>query len=188
MSTEGALKQQESEVDWYNQCLCHCHEDAHGDVTQFTAKSWKALHEAAEERRDQIYEALAPNFQSGPRGGYHRRCYQTYTNKTFLVRLQRHGKKRKQPDCGETPTRYVSGSTATSSDTTCDDEDNIACARRMRSRTSRTAGLNKTESLYKVLQSTRIRKDEDDVKSLTEKLRSWGNSFDECIDSLVNLA
>ena len=136
MSTEGDLKQQESEVDWYNKCLCHCHEDAHGDVTQFTAKSWKALHESAEQRRDQIYEALAPHFQSGPRGGYHRRCYQTYTNKTFLVRLQRHGKKRKQPDCGETPTRYVSCSTATSSNTTCDDEDNIASARRMRSRTS----------------------------------------------------
>ncbi len=67
-------------------------------MPQFTAKNRKALHEAAEQQRDQIYEALAPHFQNGPRGGYHRRCYQTYTNKTFLVRLQRHGKKRKQPD------------------------------------------------------------------------------------------
>ena len=50
------------------------------------------------------------------------------------------------------------------------------------------AGLNKTESLHKQLQSTRIRKDEDDVKSLTEMLRSWGNPFDECIDGVVNLA
>ena len=48
--------------------------------------------------------------------------------------------------------------------------------------------LNKTESLHKELQSTRMRKDENDLKSLTEMLRSWGNPFYECIDSFVNLA
>ena len=34
---------------------------------------------------------LSQHFSAGgcPFGGYHRSCYQTYTNKTFLARLQR---------------------------------------------------------------------------------------------------
>ena len=41
--------------------------------------------------RDDAYEVLSQHFSAGggPFGGYHRSCYQTYTNKTLLARLQR---------------------------------------------------------------------------------------------------
>ena len=71
-----------------------------------------------------------------------------------------------QPDCGETPTRYVSGSTATSSSTTCDDEDNRASARRMRSRTSFQA----TDLTVCIICQTTQKKYKD--KHLNESL-SW---------------
>ena len=53
--------------------------------------SWETFRRSAEVRRDDTYEVLSQHFSAGggPFGGYHRSCYQTYTNKTLLARLQR---------------------------------------------------------------------------------------------------
>ena len=53
--------------------------------------SWETFRKSAEVRRDDAYEVLSQHFSAGggPFGGYHRSCYQTYTNKTLLARLQR---------------------------------------------------------------------------------------------------
>ena len=53
--------------------------------------SWETFRRSAEVRRDAGYEVLSQHFSAGggPFGGYHRSCYQTYTNKTLLARLQR---------------------------------------------------------------------------------------------------
>ena len=71
-------------------CLCHCR-NVTGKLTCFTDASWETFRRNAEVRRDDAYEVLSQHFLAGggPFGGYHRSCYQTYTNKTLVARLQR---------------------------------------------------------------------------------------------------
>ena len=71
--------------DW-NQCLCHVR-TVTGTLTKFTPQSWTKLRQSAEERKDFIYDQLKGHWNEGPAGGYHRPCYQTYTNKTLIQRL-----------------------------------------------------------------------------------------------------
>ena len=71
-------------------CLCY-RRNVTGKLTCFTDASWETFRRSAEVRRDDAYEVLSRHFSAGggPFGGYHRSCYQTYTNKTLLARLQR---------------------------------------------------------------------------------------------------
>ena len=71
-------------------CLCHCR-NVTGKLTCFTDASWETFRRSAEVRRDDAYEVLSQHFSAGggPFGGYHRSCYQAFTNKTLLARLQR---------------------------------------------------------------------------------------------------
>lgn len=78
---------------YWHRCLCHCHDDESGELTPFTARSWAKLQEAASVHRDAIQLLLADHFKDGPRGGYHRRCYASYTNKTLLERLEQRREK-----------------------------------------------------------------------------------------------
>ena len=73
--------------------MCHIRRDATCHLTDFTEKSWKKLKEAAEICRDQGFCFLSENFphpasKDGTFGSYHGVCYQFYTNKTHLERIQ----------------------------------------------------------------------------------------------------
>ena len=81
-------------LDW-DYCLSHTVENASSDpIIQFLHRSWEKLHEVSCVRGDgdPTYEFLCRNRSSSngsPRGGYHRRCYQDYTNKANVLRLLR---------------------------------------------------------------------------------------------------
>ena len=81
-------------LDW-DYCLCHTVKNASSDpIIQFSHRSWEKLHEVSRVTGDgdPTYEFLSRNRSSSddsPRGGYHRRCYQDYTNKTNVLRLLR---------------------------------------------------------------------------------------------------
>ena len=72
-------------LDW-NSCLCHFR-DVSGPLTVFRERSWGSLWGAAQGRRDQTVVFLRDSgaVVSTPRGGYHRECYQSYTNKKSLA-------------------------------------------------------------------------------------------------------
>ena len=89
-----------SRLDWTD-CLCHCRDEEVGELTPFTDVSWQSLQRAAEVRRDKVFRFLEGRFADGPRGGYHRRCYQSYTNKTLLKRLPSQTQTRESDDEGE---------------------------------------------------------------------------------------
>ncbi len=72
--------------------------------TSFTDISWEKLKQCSEIRQDNIYDTIKTRWNEGPRGGYHRACYQEYTHKHKLDRIQR---KRKS----ETETAHTSTST-----------------------------------------------------------------------------
>ena len=69
-------------------CLCHCR-GASGKLVDFTEANWQTLKNAAEIRRDVVLNNFSSRFDEGPFGGYHRLCYQKYTNKTLLSRFSR---------------------------------------------------------------------------------------------------
>ena len=70
----------------WSSCLCHVTSSS-SQLTPFTAQSWAKLHESAEQRQDAVYDQLKGHWDDGPAGGYHRECYQSYTNKTLIKRL-----------------------------------------------------------------------------------------------------
>ena len=70
-------------------CVCHKVPSAKGNITQFTATSWKKFQEVAPIWNDHIYAKYYEHLKSDtPYGGYHRQCYQSFTNKDHLQRLQ----------------------------------------------------------------------------------------------------
>ena len=58
-------------------------------LTPFSDKSWSALWRAADVRKDKTFVFLRDGNASRdvPSGGYHRECYQAYTNKKDLDRI-----------------------------------------------------------------------------------------------------
>ena len=65
--------------------------DVTGPLTAFTQTSWKTLQHAASIRLDDVFTVLQNSYtdESKPIGAYHRQCYQAYTNKKALDKLQR---------------------------------------------------------------------------------------------------
>lgn len=68
-------------------CLCHVRDDATGSLTRFTDTSWRKFEQCANKRLDQIYSVMKDHWDDGPKGFYHRQCYQKYTNIAYLSRL-----------------------------------------------------------------------------------------------------
>ena len=71
-------------------CVCHVRESETGNLTYFSESSWPTFVKAARVRRDDMWDALLAeglDEDSEPRGGYHRRCYQSYTHKKALRRV-----------------------------------------------------------------------------------------------------
>ena len=79
----------------WDQCLCHASSRRRSEaeeVIHFQERSWFSLHKAAGVRQDETFEFLRKEnvtAEDEPRGVYHRRCYQDYTNKTNLNRVQK---------------------------------------------------------------------------------------------------
>jgi len=71
-----------NEVDWDN-CLCH-RPGVSGELNSFTDQLWKTFRNAADIRQDSIYNNMKDHWGEGPRGWYHRKCYQIYTMKRNL--------------------------------------------------------------------------------------------------------
>ena len=69
----------------WNRCLCH-KEGIAGSLVSFTTTSWETFRKAALIRPDGIYGHIGSQWDLGPRGSYHRKCYQVYTNKEKLER------------------------------------------------------------------------------------------------------
>ena len=73
-----------------NLSSCLCHKDGvSGPLSTFTDTSWKTFRQAACAYRDDPYEKLHATWDNGPTGGYHRQCYQSYTNKDRIIRAKR---------------------------------------------------------------------------------------------------
>ena len=72
-------------------CLCHIRHDVTGPLTAFTQTSRRTLQHAASIRLDDVFTVLQNSCtdESKPIGAYHRQCYQAYTNKKALDKLQR---------------------------------------------------------------------------------------------------
>ena len=68
-------------------CLIHCR-DIDAEVTQLTSKSWEKVSKCGQLLNDDIFHSLSKLKQQSddisPEGGYHRQCYQRYTNKTLI--------------------------------------------------------------------------------------------------------
>ena len=73
----------------WDKCLCHKQGVEANLLTNFSDRSWKKFKESAERRRDDIFEVMRGKWEEEPKGGYHRQCYQFYTNKGHLARLER---------------------------------------------------------------------------------------------------
>ena len=64
----------------WNRCLCHVKENVQGQLTAFTTKSWEKFESCSTRRRDEIWLIMKDYWNEGPKGGYHRQCYQEYTD------------------------------------------------------------------------------------------------------------
>lgn len=72
-------------------CLCH-KPGIQGQLTKFTDVSWETFKEAANLRHDQIADNMTGKWEDGPFGFYHRTCYQTYSAKNLLERVEKRRK------------------------------------------------------------------------------------------------
>ena len=78
-----------------DRCLCH-KDGVQGKLTSFTDVSWKTFKAAANLRHDQIADNMSENWEDGPFGSYHRNCYQSYTAKNLLERVEKRRKLEEQ--------------------------------------------------------------------------------------------
>ena len=81
-----ACPQIKSQFNW-EKCLCHYVENECGPLTEFSSKSWRKFETCAKLRNDYISIIMVHEWDSGPRGGYHRKCYSKYTHKKEISQL-----------------------------------------------------------------------------------------------------
>ena len=105
----ASSKSDEKHVN-FSKCLCH--KDGNiGKLTPFTKISWETFRRAAKERDDSTYKLLNDVWDHGPKGVYHRQCYQAYTNSEHIARIKRHRTEetidapRNDPENGDPPTK-----------------------------------------------------------------------------------
>ena len=71
----------------WKKCLCHVAESS-GKLTLFTEKSWERFEKCSLRRNDHIWLTMMNHWRGGPKGGYHRQCYQSYTNVGNISRIE----------------------------------------------------------------------------------------------------
>ena len=63
----------------WRKCLCHVAKRS-GKLTLLTEKSWEKFEKCSFRRKDHIWLTMMNHWIEGPNRGYHRQCYQSYTN------------------------------------------------------------------------------------------------------------
>ena len=81
----NSRKRQLQQPPNWDKCLCHV-QDASGTLTNFSEKSWLRFQACARRRKDPIWAKMKGFWEEGPKGKYHRRCYQVYTDKVKVAR------------------------------------------------------------------------------------------------------
>jgi len=71
-------------LNW-EKCLCRS-ESYSGPLVKFSDQSWSTFEKCAKRRRDSTWRQMEGHWQEGPRGVYHRQCYQVYTDKSKVER------------------------------------------------------------------------------------------------------
>ena len=71
----------------WKKCLCHVAESS-GKLTLFMEKSWEKFEKCSLRRNDHIWLTMMNHWRGGPKGGYHRQCYQSYTNVGNISRIE----------------------------------------------------------------------------------------------------
>ena len=69
----------ENRINW-KKCLCH-RPGENGDLKHFSDQTWETFRKASEIRKDAIFDLLKDEWHTGPKGVYHKLCYQIYTSK-----------------------------------------------------------------------------------------------------------
>ena len=69
----------ENRINWKT-CLCH-QPGENVDLKHFSDQTWETFRKAAEIRKDAIFDLLKDEWHTGPKGVYHKLCYQIYTSK-----------------------------------------------------------------------------------------------------------
>lgn len=72
----------------WNKCLCHVRENLEDKLTSFSDKSWEKFQSCAIRRKDVIWMTMKDYWNEGPKGGYHRQCYQQYTDINKVTKVQ----------------------------------------------------------------------------------------------------
>ena len=73
-------------INW-DACLICNRKGQTENLSSFTEISWQSFKNAAEKRNDDVHNRLESYFIKGPKGYYHRKCYQGYTNKSNIRTL-----------------------------------------------------------------------------------------------------
>lgn len=71
----------------WKKCLCHVTECSE-NLTSFTTKSWEKFQKCSQTRQNHIWLTMMNYWKERPKGEYHRQCYQRYTNKGHLTRIE----------------------------------------------------------------------------------------------------
>lgn len=77
-------------LNW-DKCICHV-ENVSAPLVSFSDKSWSTFEKCAKRRRDATWNQLEGHWQGGPRGFYHPKCYQIYTDKSKVERAEKEQK------------------------------------------------------------------------------------------------
>lgn len=72
----------------WNKCLCHVRENLEDKLTSFSDKSWEKFQSCAIRRKDVIWMTMKDYWNEGPKGGYHRQCYQQYTDINKVTKVE----------------------------------------------------------------------------------------------------
>ena len=69
----------------WDKCLRHVQGES-GTLTNFYEKSWLRFQAYPKRRNDAIWDKVKGYWEEGPKGKYHRRCCQVYTDKVKVTR------------------------------------------------------------------------------------------------------
>ena len=86
----------------WNKCLCHVKENVDDKLTSISDKSWDKFQSCATRRKDVIWMTMKDYWNGGPKGGYHRQCYQEYTDINKVTKVEpKHCSTREEEICGQ---------------------------------------------------------------------------------------
>lgn len=151
------------EPNW-ERCLCH-KQGVKEDLKPFTERSWETFKAAADVRQDDVSEVLKDYWIQGPRGFFHRKCYQHYTHAQKLRTIQ---EKRGAVDVSEQPEKKAAVHSRRSEVSTsslqhciiCQKQKPVRGAKRSNQRYEKLVELQTCQAATKLREAAQIRCDE----------------------------